>query len=133
MAASALSIRSADRARSNWRLSCNFKETGAGSTWTQAHPFSFSLQTVLLEFEIRRSLVRQVNATTTGSHDNFTRLPDQRKFGSFKFVLHSDSPPFCFGFVLANLLFQATPRSAIAKPFSARLRSQNSSRMICRN
>jgi len=32
------------------------EETGAGCTWAEAHPFSFSLKAVVLEFDIPSKL-----------------------------------------------------------------------------
>src|SRR5215472_140748 len=64
------------------------RRNGASSTWAEAHPFSFSLQAVVLEFEIGLNLPRTIKTTTSATHDNFTCLSDQRKFGSFIFALH---------------------------------------------
>jgi hypothetical protein len=49
---------------------------GAGFTWAQARPFSFRLLAVVLEFEIRSKLARNVIATEIAAHDDLICLPD---------------------------------------------------------
>src|SRR5262245_20271323 len=55
---------------------------------------------ILQEFEIGKHLLAQVVARVAETHNHILRLTDEGQLGSFILILHFDSPPLCFSFLL---------------------------------